>query len=38
MREFLSLADLSGAQTLRIYEPAEVIVVGKHKDFMLRAF
>ena len=36
-REFLSPANLSGAQTLRIHEPAEVVVVGKHEDFMLRA-
>ena len=36
-REFLSPANLSGAQTLRIHEPAEVVVVGKYEDFMLRA-
>ena len=36
-REFLSPANLSGAQTLCIHEPAEVVVVGKHEDFMLRA-
>ena len=38
MREFLSTANLSGAQTLCIHEPAEVVVVGKHEDFMLKAF
>ena len=28
MREFLSLADLSKAQTLRVHEPTEVVMVG----------
>ena len=37
-REFLSPANLSGAQTLRIHKPAEVVVIGKHEDFMLKAF
>ena len=37
-REFLSPADLSGAQTLHLYEPTEVVVVGKHKHLMLRSF
>ena len=36
-REFLGLADLSGAQTLHIYETAEIVIVDKHGDFMLRA-
>ena len=36
-REFLSPANLFGAQTLRIHEPTEVVVVGKHENFMLRA-
>ena len=36
-REFLSQANLSGAKTLCIHEPVEVVVVGKHEDFMLRA-
>ena len=36
-REFLSLADLSGNQTLCVHELWEVVIVGKHKDFMLRA-
>ena len=37
-RELLGPADLSGAQTLRVYEPAEVVVVGEYKHLMLRAF
>ena len=37
IREFLSRANLSGAQTLHIHEPAEVVVVSKHENFMLRA-
>ena len=36
-REFLGPADLSGAQTLRLHEPVEVVVVGKHENFMSRA-
>ena len=36
-REFLSLADLSKAQTLYIYKLLGVIMVGKHKDFLLKA-
>ena len=36
-REFLSPTDLPGAQTLRVHELSEVVMVGKHKDFMLRA-
>ena len=36
-RELLGPADLSGAQTLRVHEPAEVVVVGKHENFMSRA-
>ena len=36
-REFLSLADLLGAQTLHVHELSEVVMVGKHEDFMLRA-
>ena len=36
-REFLGPADLSGAQTLRIHESSEVIIVDKHEDFMSRA-
>ena len=38
MRKFLSLADLSGAQILRVYELSKVVMVGKHNDFMLKAF
>ena len=37
-REFLGPADLSGAQTLRFHEPAEVVVVGEYKHLMLRPF
>ena len=37
-REFLGPADLSGAQTLRLHEPAEVVVVGEYKHLMLRPF
>ena len=36
-REFLGSADLSEAQTLRVHELAEVVVVGKHENFMSRA-
>ena len=36
-REFLSPADLSGAQSLRVHELSEVVMVGKYEDFMLRA-
>ena len=36
-REFLNSADLPGAQTLYIYEPAEVVVVGEYEHLMLRA-
>ena len=34
-REFLGPADLSRAQTLCIHKLTEVVVVGKHEDFML---
>ena len=37
-REFPGPADLSGAQTLRLHEPAEVVVVGEHEHLMLRPF
>ena len=36
-REFLGLADLSEAQTLQIYKPAEVIMVDKYEDIILKA-
>ena len=36
-REFLSPADLPGAQTLRVHELSKVVIVGKHEDFMSRA-
>ena len=38
IREFLGPADLSGAQTLRVYKPAEVVVVGEDEHLMLRPF
>ena len=38
MREFLSLADLFGAQTLRVHEPTKFVMVGKYQDFVLAAF
>ena len=37
-REFLGPADLSGAQTLHLHEPAEVVVVGEYEHLMLRPF
>ena len=37
-RKFLSLADLSGAQNFRVHELSKVDMVGKHEDFMSRAF
>ena len=37
MKEFLSPADLFGAQTLYVHELLEVVMVGKHENFMLRA-
>ena len=37
-REFLGPADLSGAQTLRVHELAEVVVIGQYKYLMLRPF
>ena len=36
-RELLGSADLSGAQTFRVHEPVEVVVVGKHENFMSKA-
>ena len=38
IREFLGPADLFGAQTLCVYKPAEVVVVGEYKHLMLRPF
>ena len=35
-REFLGLADLPRAQILRVNERLEVVMVGKHEDFMSR--
>ena len=37
-REFLGLADLSGAQTLCVHKLSKVVMIGKHEDFMSRAF
>ena len=37
-RKFLSLADLSRAQTLHLHELFEFVMFSKHKDFMLGAF
>ena len=37
-REFLSPADLFGAQTLHVHELLEVFMVDKYADFMSRAF
>ena len=37
-REFLSPADLSGAQTLRFYKPMEVVLVGEYEHLMLKPF
>ena len=37
-REFLSPADLSGAQTLCVHEPMEVVMVGKQQKVVLVAF
>ena len=38
MGEFLSPADLFGAETSRIHELSKVVIVDKHEDFILRAF
>ena len=38
LKKFLSLVDLSGAQTLCFYELSGVVIVGKQEDFMLKAF
>ena len=38
IKEFLGSADLSRAQTLCVYEPAEVIMVGEYKHLMLKPF
>ena len=36
-REFLSLTNLFEAQTLCVYELSEIVIVGKHENFMQRA-
>ena len=38
VREFLGPADLSGAQTLCLHEPTEVVVVGEYEHLKLRPF
>ena len=38
IKELLGPADLSGAQTLYVHEPAEVVMVGKYKYLILRPF
>ena len=37
-REFLSPMDLSGAQTFCVYELSEIVMIGKHEDFISSAF
>ena len=37
-RQFLISTDLSGAQTLRLHESTEVVVVGEYEHLMLRPF
>ena len=37
-REFLGPADFSGAQTLYVYKPTEVVIVGEYEQLMLEAF
>ena len=37
-REFLNLANLSGAQTLHVHKPVKVDVVGEYKHLILRPF
>ena len=37
-REILGLADLFGAQTLRLYKPTQVVVVGEYEHLVLRPF
>ena len=37
-RELLGPTDLTRAPALRVYEPTEVIIIGKHKDFVLATF
>ena len=38
VRELLGPANLSGAQTLRVYETTKVNVVGEYKHLMLKPF
>ena len=37
-RELLGLADLFGAQILRVYKLAEVVVIGDYEHLMMGAF
>ena len=37
-KELLSPADLSGAQTLRVHEPTEVVMVGKYENLVFATF
>ena len=36
-RKFLSPWDLPGAQTFHLHKSFEIVIVGKHEDFMLKA-
>ena len=36
-KEFLSLADLFGAQIFCVYESLEIVIVGKYDHFMSKA-
>lgn len=38
IEKFLGLVNQSRTQTLYVYEMLEVVVVGKHKNFMLKVF
>ena len=38
IRKFLSLADLSEAQTLCVYKLVKVVVVGEYKHLILKLF
>lgn len=37
-KELLDRADLSGAQTLRIHEASNVVVICQHENIVLTAF
>ena len=38
MKKFLSLIDLSGAQTLCLCEFSKIVMINKYEDFILKAF